>query len=511
MRREACRFISKILLGTVAMSVVTIGSGGTVSVSADDKTKGKDKEVTLRICNWEEYIDEGDWDEDEEIELEDGTVIFGENNILDDFKEWYYDTYGVVVNVEYSTFGTNEELYNQLNLGDVYDLVCPSDYMIMKLMVDEEVEPFDKSFFDESNELNYYVKGVSPYIKDEFEKNKINGEPWSKYAAGYMWGVTGIVYNPDEVTYEEASTWSILQNEKFNRQVTIKDNVRDAYFAAMGIYKKDLLMDKSFTESDNYHDELSKCMNDVSKDTIDDVEDVLKDIKDNVYSFETDSGKSDMVTGKVVANFQWSGDAVYALDQADEDDFYLEFAVPKECSNLWFDGWVMLKKGIGQDEDKKQAAQAFVNFMSRPDNVVRNMYYIGYTSVISGGDDSTVFDYAKYCYEAEEESEDNIAYDVSYFFGNDSDEEYIIEAEPDAMRRQLFAQYPTKEVIARSAIMNYFDDDASVNINQMWINVRCFDLKDIPESVKGMLILVFVIPLVVIKIKYGGYRRRISS
>ena len=351
MRREACRFISKILLGTVAMSVVTIGSGGTVSVSADDKTKGKDKEVTLRICNWEEYIDEGDWDEEEKIELEDGTVIFGENNILDDFTEWYYDTYGVVVNVEYSTFGTNEELYNQLNLGDVYDLVCPSDYMIMKLMVDEEVEPFDKSFFDESNELNYYVKGVSPYIKNEFEKNKINGEPWSKYAAGYMWGVTGIVYNPDEVTYEEASTWSILQNEKFNRQVTIKDNVRDAYFAAMGIYKKDLLMDKSFTETDNYHDELSKCMNDVSKETIDDVEEVLKDIKDNVYSFETDSGKSDMVTGKVVANFQWSGDAVYALDQADEDDFYLEFAVPKECSNLWFDGWVMLKKGIGQDED----------------------------------------------------------------------------------------------------------------------------------------------------------------
>ena len=89
-------------------------------------------------------------------------------------------------------------------------------------------------------------------------------------------------------------------------------------------------------------------------------------------------------TGKVVANYQWSGDAVYTMDQADEDEYTLNFAVPEESTNIYFDGWVMLKSGIGQDPAKQHAAEAFINFCSRPDNAVRNMYYIGYTSAISG-------------------------------------------------------------------------------------------------------------------------------
>ena len=79
-----------------------------------------------------------------------------------------------------------------------------------------------------------------------FHENEIDGEPWSDYAAGYMWGITGMVYNPEEVTEEEASTWSILENEKFYRQVTIKDNVRDAYFPTLAILNKDLLNSETF-------------------------------------------------------------------------------------------------------------------------------------------------------------------------------------------------------------------------------------------------------------------------
>ena len=112
---------------------------------------------------------------------------------------------------------------------------------------------------------------------------------------------------------------------------------------------------------------------------------ILSKIKDNVYSFETDSGKADLVSGKVVANLQWSGDGVYSMQQVEEEGIKLRYAVPKASTNLWFDGWCMLKSGIGKDKEKQQAAQAFVNYISRPDNVVRNMYYVGYTSVISGG------------------------------------------------------------------------------------------------------------------------------
>ncbi len=56
---------------------------------------------------------------------------------------------------------------------------------------------------------------------------------------------------------------------------------------------------------------------------------------------------------------------MYTMDQAEDDDYYLDWAVPEECTNLWFDGWVMLKSGIGEDAAKKQAAEAFINFLSR--------------------------------------------------------------------------------------------------------------------------------------------------
>ena len=274
-----------------------------------------EEEVVLRVCNWEEYIDEGGWGEDEVIDLESGD-IFGENSILDDFSDWYLETYGKRVRVEYSTFGTNEDLYNMLTLGDVYDLVCPSEYMIMKLMADGRLYPLSDSFFDESNENNYYINGVSPYIRDIFETHEINGESWGKYAAGYMWGVTGFVYNPEEVTYEDASTWHLLDNENYNRQITVKDNVRDTYFAAVGAVKSDLLTDPSFTGSPDYLTRLEDEMNDTSPEMVAAVQEYLQSNKDNFYSFETDSGKADLITGKVVANFQWSGDAVYTLDQA---------------------------------------------------------------------------------------------------------------------------------------------------------------------------------------------------
>ena len=467
--------------------------------------------IVLRVCNWEEYIDEGGWEDDEVIDLDSGD-IFGENSMIQDFEQWYQDTYGKKVRVEYSTFGTNEELYSQLNLGNVYDLVCPSDYMIMKLLKENKLEPLSKDFFDTENENNYYVKGVSPYINGVFEENQIDGKPWVDYAAGYMWGITGMVYNPEEVTEEEASTWTILENPKFYRQVTIKDNVRDAYFPTLAILNRDQLLDPSFRNSANYEAQLSAIMNDTRKETIDEAEEKLKEIRANVYSFETDSGKADMVSGKVVANLQWSGDGVYALDQAEEDGFYLDWAVPEECTNLWFDGWVMLKSGIGQDAAKKQAAEAFINFLSRPDNAVRNMYYIGYTSAIAGGDSDVTFDYLDWTYGAEEDEEDTIEYPVGYFFsGDNSDEDYVITAPAEQAHRQLSAQYPSEEEISRSAVMLYFDDEGNKNINQMWINVRCFNLSML-STAQWITIAVIVLAaaLLVLFVKFGDdiFRRK---
>ncbi len=445
------------------------------------RAQAREETITLRVCNWEEYIDLGDWDEEERIELDNGVDIFGENALYDEFEVWYYETYGKRVQVEYSCFGTNEDLYNQLTLGDTYDLVCPSDYMIMKLIAEGALEPYSESFFDREDEENYYARCVSPYIADVFEENEIDGESWSRYAAGYMWGVTGVLYNPELMTREEASTWAVFDNPDFYRQITLKDNVRDTYFSTLGYLRQEQLMDETFLADADYQEKLGHMMNDVSPETIDAVEQLLGRIMGNIYALETDSGKADMVTGKIAANYQWSGDAVYAMDQAEEDDVYLQFAVPRECTNLWFDGWVMLRAGIGEDMEKKQAAEAFVNFLSRPENAVRNMYYIGYTSAISGGEDDTVFSYLDWCYGAEEDEEDTVAYPVGYFFsGDNEDENFIVYTSQEQVGRQLYTQYPSQEVISRAAVMGYFDEEQTRDINQMWINIRCLDVREIP-------------------------------
>lgn len=480
-RKLAAAVMAVSLLAGQMLPVMAAEDIGDAASVKNNSASATEKEVTLRVCSWEEYIDEGGWDEDEALELDNGTTIFGENSMVEDFENWYYENYGVKVNVQYSCFGTNEDLYNMLTLGDVYDLVCPSEYMIMKLMSENKLEPLSDGFFDENNDKNYYINGVSPYIRDTFETHEINGETWSKYAAGFMFGITGILYNPEKMTADEAGTWTVLNNPKFAKQITIKDNVRDSYFAAVGALQRDKLMDTEFRAQDDYSEQLKDIMNDVSPETIAKSQDLLQDIKDNVYSFETDSGKADMITGKVVANYQWSGDAVYAMDQAEEDGVKLDFAVPEECTNLYFDGWVMLKNGIDGDADRKQAAEAFINFVSRPDNAVRNMYYIGYTSVIAGGDDDTVYSYLDYTYGAEDDEEDVVDYPLGYFFtGDNSDPDYVLRAPAEQVNRQLGAQYPSQDAIERSAVMEYFDEDATKDINQMWINIRCYNIKDVP-------------------------------
>ena len=509
----------------------------------------KSEEVlTLRVANWEEYIDLGDWGEDELIDIQNPYAenpddgIIGRNSIVDDFTEWFNSqNFGYEIKVEYSTFGTNEDLYNRLKLGDVYDLVCPSDYLIMKLIAEGAVEPYSDDFLDAEEESNYYTRNVSPYIAGVFSDND-----WTQYAACYMWGTVGIMYNPETIEdVEDINNFDILLDEDYYKQVTVKDNVRDAYFAALSILNKDTLLKGDITA-----EERTALLNATDEETVAAAEDILKRIKENVYSFETDSGKADMITGKVAANTQWSGDSVYIMDEAESDETNpteLWYSVPEECTNLWFDGWVMLKDGIGGDERRKQAAEAFVNFLSRPDNAVRNMYYIGYTSAIAS---DTMFDYFDWYYglsldpEDEEYFDEEITevfeYDVSYYFGGEkgdytiyidastidfdrqkyadyktterlgeeygNDIEYTVYSGIDDISRgrQAFAQYPPESVIERSVVMQDFGDRLEA-INQMWINVRCPDLLDfnpvVVWSTAGVIIVLGAL-IIVYKLRY---------
>ena len=149
--------------------------------------------IELNVYNWEDYIAQ-DSDAD----------------LISEFESYYYDTYGKRVKVNYSTFGTNENMYNELQLSKVktangydygYDLVCPSDYMLQKMIYEGMVEKLDYSIAEgEEGSLYNYERYVSNHIytlfknQTDIDGNYIN---WNEYAIPYMFGTMGFVYNPE--------------------------------------------------------------------------------------------------------------------------------------------------------------------------------------------------------------------------------------------------------------------------------------------------------------------------
>ncbi len=400
----------------------------------------KKADVTLRVASWAEYIDEGEGDN---------------KSMIENFEKWYEKQTGKSIKVEYIELDDNETMYNKITLGETYDLLCPSEYMIMKLQSEDKLEKYPESFFDTSVETNYYAKNVSPFIKSTFEKGKMKDgvSKWSEYAAGYMWGTTGFVVNPEYA--EEAKSWNVVKNH--GKKATAKNNVRDSYFMGLGMYYENNA-DKTKT--------LAEMMNDTSVNTMNAVKELLKSVKTGGVRFETDDAKEAVIAGEYDVSYQWSGDAVYIMDEAEENEIYYDYVIPEFSSNLWFDGWVLMK---GAQTD---AATMFVNFISKSENAVKNCDYIGYTPCVAG---EAMLEYIadKYAPAENAADEDKAAYDLTYFFSDSasSDDKYVITADKEQLHRQLFAQFPDANTKERLVVMEYFEKEVNDRANSMWNDI----------------------------------------
>ena len=461
-----------------------------------------DNTPVLRVYNWEDYISEP-------TESEDGSAGDDYVDLIAEFEKEYG------VRVEYSTFGTNENMYNELQINPgSYDLVCPSDYMIMKMISEGMVEKFSDDFLQNSN----YAKYASPYIKDLFEDNG-----WTKYAVAYMWGTMGYVYDPaiSESVEQDLSSWAGIWDARYASKATIKDSVRDSYFLGVAVaYREELMQlkeqyDGGTIGADDYNARITEIMNRTDEDTLEKTKDALISLKENLYGFEVDSGKQDMVAGRISINFAWSGDAVYTMDDAEpyyEEDgtyaegIYLNYIVPEECSNIWFDGWVMPKGA------NTELAEMFIDFLSRPENAVANMNYIGYTSSIAG---DAVFEEMVDWYDEsadpdnrgfDEDGNPLEPYDLNYFFGGTGEnDDYTIYVSEESLNRQISAQFPSEEVLVRSAIMQHFDDETNAAVNEMWEEV-----KGLPIPVWAYVVIAVIaagIVVIALSYVYKGKRR----
>ena len=463
------------LLVLVALCVTLFAPMGVAFASSEVR------EIT--VFSWEDYIDLG---YDDLSEVSDFVRDrFSDDELYTSILDIFEEETGIKVN--YHTFATNEEMYNEL-LKDpsAVDLICPSEYMILKMIKEDLIKAYDVP-------TNYANNG-SPYIKSVFDELGINTDGGKTYAIGYMWGTMGALYNAEAYDDEDFSRWSNLMDEKFKGRITIKDSLRDSYIMAIAIvYEEELIdlkedRDANAITDDEYNSKVFEIFNRVDKESVDKACDVLIGLKNNLYGFEVDAGKSDILTGKIDVNFAWSGDAVCTMWDADDEGIELRYVVPEEGSNVWFDGWVMTKNA---DEE---LASEFLNFLSSSDIAIRNMEYNGYTSCV-GGDD--LFSYVK---ENFDEGEGDYYTDLKYFFDPEcTDDTYVIQTIDT--NRHLYAQYADEETILRCAVMDNFSNESLELVNEMWNKVKLI-------TFSNLTIILIAVAIVIIIASYYLYKYR---
>ena len=298
----------------VAFGMIAILCFSGVYAFMGNKTLHKQQVI---VYNWGEYIDP---------------------DVLTQFTE------ETGIQVVYDEFETNETMYPKIEAGAVaYDLVCPSDYMI-KRMLDQGL--LAKINFDNVPNMKYIGKH---YLEQSREF-----DPTNEYSIPYTWGTVGILYNKTMVN-EPVDSWEILWNPKYKDKILMQDSVRDAF--AVGL--------KS----------LGYSLNSTNKEELEQAKQRLIEQKPLVQAYVIDQVRDKMIGNEAALGVIYSGEAIYT--QRENPD--LEYVIPKEGSNIWFDSWV-----IPKNAPNKENAERFLNFLCRPDIALKNFEYITYSTPNEG-------------------------------------------------------------------------------------------------------------------------------
>lgn len=272
----------------------------------------------ITVYNWGQYISDGTDDS------------------MDVIKEFEAET-GIKVN--YLTFDSNESMYTKLKTGGTsYDVIIPSDYMIAKLISEDMLEPIDFA-----NTPNYQ------YIDEAFRDQAY--DPENKYSVPYTWGTVGLIYNTQYVSDEDAKSWSCLWNSKYAGKLLMFDNPRDAFAIA------ESMLGYSYNTEDAQ--ELKNAA------------DLLATQKPVLQAYVMDQIFDKLERGEAWAAPYYAGDYLTMVEENPD----LAFSFPEEGFNIFIDA-MCIPKGC----QNKEGAEAFINFLCRPDVSAANLDYIGYST-----------------------------------------------------------------------------------------------------------------------------------
>lgn len=305
-------------------------AGNATSTADSGSDEGDLAGSTLYVYNWGEYIDE---------------------DVIDQFE----DETGI--EVVYDLFETNEEMYPVIEAGGVtYDVVCPSDYMIQKMIENNMLQEID---FDQVPNFDQ--------IDPAYVEMSQAFDPDNRYSVPYCWGTVGILYNTsriEELGVEPPTRWADLWDERLADEILMQDSVRDAFMVAL---KKDGYSMNSADEA-----ELQQAKQD------------LIDQKPLVQAYVIDQVRDKMIGGEAAVGVIYSGEMLYIQEEVADLglDYELEYVIPEEGTNLWIDSWV-----IPANAQNKAGAEAWINFLCRPEIAKQNFEYITYPTPNKGAFD----------------------------------------------------------------------------------------------------------------------------
>ena len=243
------------------------------------------------------------------------------------------------INVVYEEFETNEIMYPKVQSGAIaYDVVCPSDYMIQRMIENDLLA-----------ELNFDNIPNVKNIGQEYFKQSRQFDSENKYSVPYCWGTVGILYKT--MVDEPIDSWSVLWDEKYIDNILMQDSVRDAFAVALK-YK-------------------GHSLNSTDLDELEEAKELLIEQKPLVQAYVIDQVRDKMIGNEAAIGVIYSGEAIYT--QLENPN--LEYVIPKEGSNVWIDSWV-----IPKNAKHKENAEAFINFLCRPDIAKMNFDYITYST-----------------------------------------------------------------------------------------------------------------------------------
>jgi spermidine/putrescine-binding protein len=294
----------KKMLLSVSLLVITIGLMTGCS---------KDEGEKVYVYNWGEYIDQ---------------------ETIDMFEE------ETGIKVVYDEFEQNEEMYPKIKSGAVqYDVVCPSDYMIQKMIEDDLLAEIN---FD--NVPN--IKNIDP----AYLVSAKSFDPENKFSVPYCWGTVGILYNKTMVD-GPIDSWGAIFDEKYSGNILMIDSVRDAFGIALSYLGYDL--------------------NSTDETQLEEAKALLQQQYPLVQAYVVDQVRDKMIGGEAALGVIYSGEAIFT--QRENPD--LEYVVPNEGSNVWIDGWV-----IPKNCRDKENAEAFINYMCSAEIALKNFEYITYST-----------------------------------------------------------------------------------------------------------------------------------